>query len=303
MKSNYPYYLGLILVSIIWGANFGISRWAMEVFTAEVFVFLRFGLAIPLLFMLLYKLEGSIMVEKRDILKFAVIGFFGVTILELLVMYSIKYTTLANASLLNVAPWPIFAALFAPLFTKEKLTRKVVVGGAIAFVGVALIITGGDEGVDLSSQYMLGNMLALSISLIGAIYNLACMPLMKKYSALKVTTWFIFFGTAFLFPFTFNGWSDVAWSNLSFPIWIAIFYNVILCTLVAFIVWNFSMNKVGATKANFYRYVVPAAAAIAGAMFFNEPIMFAQILGAIIIMSGLLLIGFEKRKVLENKIK
>ncbi|ADU31107.1 protein of unknown function DUF6 transmembrane [Evansella cellulosilytica DSM 2522] len=296
MKGNSIFYIGLTIISIIWGINFGISRWAMEVFTAEVFTLLRFGLAVPILFLILYKLEGSIKVEKRDLLKLVIIGFFGVTILELLVMYSIKYTTLANASLLNVAPWPIFAALFAPLFTKEVMTKRIVLGGAIALIGVTLIIGGGSDNLDLSGQYMLGNLLALAVSLIGALFNLACMPLMKKYSPLRVSTWYILFGSLFLIPFTLGGWSDIHWSTLTLPVVGAILYNVILCTVVAFLVWNASMNRVGATKANFYRYVVPAAAAVAGALFFNEPIMIGQIIGAIIIMSGLVIIGAEKKQ-------
>lgn len=267
MKHHYIYFIGLILVSIIWGANFGISRWAMDVFTPEVFVFIRFFFAFPILFVLLYKLEGGIKVERNDLIKLAVIGFLGVSILELLVMYSIKFTTLANASLLNVAPWPIFVALFAPLFTKEVMTKRILFGGSMAFVGVALIILGGNQAFDLSSQYMLGNLLALLVSLIGALFNLACIPLMKKYSALRVTTWYIFFGSIFLFPFTIGGWSAIEWSNLTLPVWGAIFYNVILCTITAFLVWNLAMRRVGATKSNFYRYVVPAAAAVTGALF------------------------------------
>lgn len=143
MTSNMFYYLGLIFVSIVWGINFGVSRWAMDVFPAEVFVFLRFGLALPVLFLILKWTEGSVKVEKRDLLKLAIIGLIGVTALEIMVMYSIKYTTLANASLLNVAPWPIFAALFAPLFTRERITVRVAIGGFIALVGVTLIILGG----------------------------------------------------------------------------------------------------------------------------------------------------------------
>ncbi len=295
MKSVYLYFVGLISVSIIWGANFGISRWAMDVISAEIFVFLRFGLAVPLLFLLLYKLEGSVKVEKKDIWKLILIGFIGVTVLEILVMYSIKFTTLANASLLNVAPWPIFVALFAPLFTKEVLTKRIVIGGAIAFVGVSLIILGGGEGFDLSSQYMLGNLFALLVSLIGALFNLACMPLMQKYSAMRVTTWYVLFGSLLLIPFTFGGWSDVQWSSLTFSVYSAIIFNVIICTIVAFVVWNISMKKVGATKSNFFRYVVPAAAAIAGALFFGEAIMFTQIIGAFVIMLGLIWIGLERK--------
>jgi drug/metabolite transporter (DMT)-like permease len=143
---------------------------------------------------------------------------------------------------------------------------------------------------------MLGNVLALFVSLLGALFNLACMPLMKKYSAMRVTTWYILFGSIFLFPFTLRGWSEVQWSGLTLPIYGAVFYNVILCTIVAFVVWNISMKQVGATKANFYRYVVPAAAAITGALFFGESIVFTQIIGAFVIMSGLVWIGLDRKK-------
>jgi drug/metabolite transporter (DMT)-like permease len=296
MSSNLLYYIGLIFVSIVWGVNFGISRWAMEVFPAEVFVFLRFGLALPVLFLILKWTEGNVKVEKRDLLKLAVIGFVGVTLLENMVMYSIKYTTLTNASLLNVAPWPIFAALFAPLFTREKMTVRIAVGGFIAVVGVSLIILGGEEGFDLSSEYMLGNVLALLISLIGALFNLACMPLMKKYSPIRVTTWYVFFGSLFLIPFTLNKWNAIEWTNLSFVTWGAVAYNVLLCTVAAFVIWNFSMNKVGAAKANFYRYFVPVSAAAAGVLFFNESIWFTQVIGGFIIILGLVWIGYEKKQ-------
>jgi drug/metabolite transporter (DMT)-like permease len=294
---NQLYYLGLTFVAIIWGVNFGVSRWAMEVFSAEIFVFLRFGLALPILFGILKWTEGTVKVEKKDILYLALIGLAGVTLLELLVMYSIKYTTLANASLLNVAPWPIFAALFAPLFTREKMTLRLAVGGLVALIGVSLIILGGNDGFNLSSQYMIGNLIALSISLIGALFNLACMPLMKKYSAMRVTTWYILFGSIFLFPFTLGGWTDIQWSNLSLGVWGAITYNVLLCTVAAFVLWNLAMNQVGAAKANFYRYFVPASAAIAGALFFDEQIWAAQIVGGLIIVIGLIWIGSEKRSI------
>ncbi|MDC3415984.1 DMT family transporter [Aquibacillus salsiterrae] len=296
VNSNVFHYLGLIIVAVIWGANFGISRWAMEVFPAEVFVFLRFGLALPILFIVLKLTEGSVKVDKQDIVKLALIGLIGVTLLEILVMYSIKYTTLANASLLNVAPWPIFAALFAPLFTREKMTLRLASGGIVALIGVTLIILGGKDGFNLSSEYMLGNFLALSISLIGALFNLACMPLMDKYSPMKVTSWYVLFGSLFLIPVTISGWSQVAWNDISPITFGAVFYNVVLCTVAAFVLWNLSMKKVGAAKANFYRYFVPVAAAASGVLFFNEQIMLPQIIGGLIIVLGLVWIGTERKQ-------
>jgi drug/metabolite transporter (DMT)-like permease len=295
MDKKWVSYLGLILVAAVWGANFGVSRSAMETFDPILFSFLRFGLAVPFFFILLKITEGSVGLPWKVVLQLALIGLVGVTGLEIAVMYSIKYTTLANASLLNVAPWPIFAALFAPLFVKEKFTRRLAVGGAAAIVGVSCIILGGEEGFNLSSDHMVGNLLAFGISIVGALFNLSCMPLMKRYSSLRVSTWFIMFGSLFMLPFTAGSWGKVDWSGLEAGHYTAIVYNVLICTVAAFVVWNASMFKIGAARANFFRYVVPAAAVVAGLLFFDEGITAWQMAGAVFMAAGLVWISTEKK--------
>jgi drug/metabolite transporter (DMT)-like permease len=287
--------MGLVLVAIIWGLNYGFSRLEMAKFVPILFAFLRFGIAVPFFFLLLRYKEGSIGIPFKVALQLMVIGFFGVTVMETFVMYSIKYTTLANASLLNVAPWPIFAAILAPLFTKESITARIAVGGSIAMMGVCLIILSGGEGFNLSSSHMVGNLLAITASLIGALYNLSCMPLMKKYSALRISTWFILFGAIFMFPLTIGSWGKVEWSLLAASDYLVLGYNVFFATLIAFIVWNACMHHVGAARSNFFRYVVPAAAVAAGYLMFGEKVTFWQIAGALFMAAGLLWIIMERK--------
>lgn len=296
MNNKWHYYIGLILVSIIWGANFGVSRLAMETFDPILFSFLRFGLAVPFFFLILKLSEGSVGLPAKVIVQLALIGLVGVTVLEISVMYSIKFTTLANASLLNVAPWPIFAALFAPLFTSERITRRLVMGGLAAMVGVSLVILGGGEGIDLSGEHMLGNGLALFVSVIGALFNLFCMRLMKTYSALRISAWYILFGGLFMLPFTWGSWSKVEWGLLGAGDYTAIVYNVLICTVIAFVVWNVCMYKIGAARSNFFRYVVPVAAAVMGYIWFDEGIAILQVAGALFMAGGLIWISRESNK-------
>jgi drug/metabolite transporter (DMT)-like permease len=287
--------MGLVFVAAIWGMNFGFSRMEMANFDPVLFSFLRFGLAVPFFFILLRYKEGSIGIPFKVALQLMVIGFFGVTVLEIATMYSIKYTSLANASLLNVAPWPIFTALLAPFFIRESITARVVAGGGIAMVGVCLIILSGGEGFDMASSHMVGNLLAFSASIIGALYNLSCMPLMKRYSALRVSSWFTLFGALFMFPLTLGSWGKVAWSALAATDYMVIAYNVIFATVIAFAVWNACMHHVGAARSNFFRYVVPAAAVVSGYLMFGEAITFWQIAGALFMVAGLVWISMERK--------
>lgn len=296
MSNKWLNYGGLVLVAVIWGANFGVSRLAMESFDPIVFAVLRFGLAVPFLFLILKLTEGSVGIPWRLVPKLALVGLLGITLLEILVMYSIKYTTLANASLLNVAPWPIFAALLSPLFMKETITPRLIVGGGISMVGVCLVILGGGEGFALSAGNMIGNVMAFSISIIGPLFNLSTMSLMKQYSVLRISTWTILFGTLFMLPLTIGGWARTDWSALGATHYLSIAYNVLICTVVAFLVWNACMYKVGATRSNFFRYAVPAAAVAAGYIMFDERIALLQMGGAACMAAGLVWITFERRR-------
>jgi drug/metabolite transporter (DMT)-like permease len=289
-------YLILIAVAVVWGANFGISRLAMNTFDPILFAFLRFGLAVPFFFLLLRWKEGSVGLPRRALVHTMLLGLFGVTLLEILVMYSIQFTTLANASLLNVAPWPIFVALLAPLITKERVTAQLLTGGTIAMAGVVLVVLGGSGGLDLSSSHMLGNLMAFGVSLIGALYNLYSMSLMRTFSALRVSTWTILFGALFMLPLTAGSWGEIEWASLGLMNWGVIGFNVIFCTVLAFVGWNASMFRVGAARSNFFRYAVPAAAVVAGFLMFGEAITALQIAGAGFMALGLVWISREKKR-------
>lgn len=295
MNRQTLYYAGLILVSIIWGANFGISKLAMESIHPIVFTALRFLLAAPLFFVILKLTEGKIGIQWKHVPYFIFVAVLGVTLLEILVNYAIIFTTLANSSLLTTAPWPIFAALFSPLFTKEAITKRLVVGGCFSIIGVSFVILGGGEGFNLSSEHMIGNLIALSVSIIGPIFNLSSMSLMKHYSALRVSTWTILFGVLVMLPFTIKHWTFTNWSAISFVEISAIGYAVFMCTVVGFVVWNTSMFKIGATRSNFFRYVVPLTAVIMGYFMFGEKITAMQIAGTLCMAIGLIWITIEKK--------
>ncbi|MFS0724523.1 DMT family transporter [Paenibacillus sp. 1P07SE] len=296
MDRKWLFYCGLIMVAAVWGANFGLSRLAMDQLDPILFTFLRFGSAVPFFFLILKLREGSIGIPWRVAWQLMAIGLFGITLLEIMVMYSIKYTTLANASLLNVAPWPIFAALLAPLFTREVITGRLLAGGGAAIIGVCFVILGGGDSFALGGGHMLGNALALGVSLLGALFNLACMPLMRRYSALRISSWTIFFGSLFMLPLTRGAWSQVEWAALTPTHYGILLYNVFACTVIGFVVWNACMYRVGATRANFFRYVVPAAAVAAGYLMFEERLTWLQLAGAACMAAGLVWISAERRQ-------
>ena len=87
------------------------------------------------------------------------LGIVGVTGMETLLILAVQWTSMSNLSLLNVAPWPIFSALLAPLFVRDFITRRMIVGGFLAFAGVCCVLISGGSKIDFSESQMWGNWL------------------------------------------------------------------------------------------------------------------------------------------------
>lgn len=80
-----------------------------------------------------------------------------------------KYTTIANVSLIYAAS-PLVAALLAWAWAGEGLTKRVLLGCAAAFTGVAIIVSGSLGGVSLQGD-LLAAWMTLTLAIWMVIYR------------------------------------------------------------------------------------------------------------------------------------
>lgn len=295
-SASIGYYGGLAGCAVLWGMNYGVIRMAFDSLEPLTLLLLRYLLAVPLFFILLKRREGGTGLPVRDWGMAALTGGIAVTALELCTIYSISYTSLANASLLTVTAWPIFTAIFSVWLTKEKITSALAGGGTLALIGVILVIAGGGQGLELKDGYMLGNLLALAGGLTGAIGSVLCVRLASRHSMLRITSWYSLFGLALLVPIAVVFSEDPQWGGMGARAWSAVLYNAIPCTVLAIPYWNYAMLKVGATRASFFRYLTPCAAAAAGLWFFAEELAPVQLAGSAALLAGLTWIVTERKR-------
>ncbi|WP_308635112.1 DMT family transporter [Paenibacillus silvisoli] len=293
-KSAVSAYVLLGTIAFFWGLNYAVVKVGLESLDPLLFLVLRFGISAVIMFGLLRWFEGSVGIRLKDLWKFIVLGLIGTTMLESFVVVSINYTTLANSSILSIAPWPIFAAIFAPLFTKEKIRKSLLGYGLLSMAGVVMVILAGGS-FSLDSDLLLGNLLAFAVSVCGGFYSAACIPLLKTYSSLRMTTWMFAFGTLFMLPFAYPAFGTTDWVGMGWPAIGALAFNVIVITIVCFLLWNKAMPQIGAATASFYRYLTPLAAVLSGVVFFQEPVYSGQLVGAALMFMGLIGISLPTR--------
>ena len=68
-----------------------------------------------------------------------------------------------------------------------------------------------------------------------------------------------------------------------------IVYLVIFPVYVAYILWNFAIARRGAAKATTFSLLVPIMAGLLSAVFFGEPFGPAKLLGAGLVLAGLVI--------------
>ena len=139
----------MLLVVVIWGANFAVVKYALDQIPPLAFTALRFAIASAILVPVVRAREGSLAVPRAGAWRYVWLGLVGNTIYQLLFIIGLSKTTAANTALL-IATTPVLVALIGALTGVERVARRVAVGIALAFAGITIVIAA--RGVTLSRQ-------------------------------------------------------------------------------------------------------------------------------------------------------
>ena len=279
----------ILSVVIIWGINYTIAKYGLLEFTAIEFTAVRMMAAAPLLLLLTFFIEKSLYMERKDIPRLIIVSTVGIVLYQTLFMETVQYTSATNASLL-ISISPIFTTLFAIFLKQEKFSSRKLVGSMIAFVGATLVLVAGHS---LASSFY-GNGIGLITSICWGLYPVLAGPLIKKYSALRVTAWSTLVGAipllllsgphVFVMPFHITHGMT----------WFALLYSIFFVTVFGLVMWYVGVQKIGASHTMVYMYITPLVAVLFAAVWANEYVSFQQIIGGIIIFFGLWFVKSEK---------
>lgn len=278
--------LGMLLVVLIWGGNLTINRWAFQSIAPLPFAALRFGLAAVLLVAIL-KISGGTLSVDRDLRwRMIWVGLVGNTCYQLLFQFGLSLTTAANTALL-VSTSPLWLALIGLVRGTERLSRVVWAGIGLSLIGIALVLAG--RGVAISSETLVGDGLVLGSAFCWSIYAIGARRLLARYSALKVTTMTMLSGTPALVLAGIPGLLSLSWAGVPTLGWVALLYSSVLSLVVAYVIWNGSVGRVGAIRTSIYGNLVPVVGVLIAWLFGGERITVPQIVGAAAILAGLAL--------------
>ncbi|MDQ3795797.1 MAG: DMT family transporter [Actinomycetota bacterium] len=287
--------LAFSLLVVFWGSAFAVVKVGLGYSPPVLFAGLRIligGLAMVVAALL----WGGSPNVGRDWPVFLLLALYNAVLFIGLQTYAILHLPSGSAAVL-VYLQPILVGVLAWLILGELLSTAKIVGLLLGFSGIVAVsiesISGGTNAVS-PAGVIFGAGSALFWAL-GTVY-------FKKYEERISTLWavamtFLVGGVVLTaLGLVVEGWREVSWTGEFVA---SLLYSGLVGISLAWVIW-FALVRAGeASRVAAYIFAVPLTAVLIGAVFLDEPLGYALLVGAALVVSGIYLVNREPRQAKE----
>jgi O-acetylserine/cysteine efflux transporter len=275
-----------LFITAVWGFNFVVIKIGVAEAPPLLLTGLRFMFAsLPAVFFI-----PKPKAAWRYVVAF---GFLLGVIKFGLLFVSIKIGLSASLASLVMQLQVFFTIVFAAALLGERSKCIQIWGGIIAFSGIGIIAVSrwsGPEFVPL--------LLAVLAALTWGVANIIA----KKSGETNVLSFIVWASLIpplplFLLSWAFEDHALIS-ATILHPSWLTIGTIVFLAwpaTVFAFGSWNFLLGRYPANMVTPFALLVPVFGIASGIIFLNEPFSIVEIIGSILVLSGLMLNVFGPR--------
>lgn len=288
-------HFALMAVAIIYGLNYILAKDVMpEFIEPRAFILARVVGATALFWLLSLFFEQEVPLRK-DFIRIAMSGFFGVAANQMLFFEGLNLTTPINASVMMTMN-PIMVLLLSAIFLKEPIKLARIIGIILGLFGAIYLISKGSFSMNVfDSDNSTGNLLVLGNAAAYAAYLVIVKPLMQRYKPLTVIKYVFTFGLFYVIPIGWNQFEAVQWVDLPSYIIFEIAFVVVFTTFFAYLLNIFALKTVSSTTVSFYIYLQPIITSIVALSLGKDQLGHIIFISAGLIFSGVYLVSFYKR--------
>ena len=270
----------LCLVAFLWGFNFIVIRWGLDAFPPLLFSALRFAVClVPIAFGV-----------ARPQIPWSQLLLLGTTLglLVFALLYlGIHFGLGAGLASVVMQAQVFFTLLLASVVLGEELRARTIAASLVAFLGLALIATGGD-----ASFTVLGFALTLAGAFAWGVSNVL-MKRLPPVNALNLMVWISIVPPLplLLASYVFEGPETIsaALEGIALPGALTILYTSAISTIFAYGVWGNLMQKYSASRVAPFALLVPVAGLACARFFLGAELNTAEWLGAAGILLALVI--------------
>ena len=288
----------LLLMVLIWGANYSIVKSAFAEIDPQAFNAVRMTLATTIFaaVMVSFRARGAASAgggvfytpapfTRRDWWTLAWLGAIGHFGYQVLFIGGLARTSVANSSLI-IAASPVLIAMGSAVLTKERIGGAHWAGATLSMAGIYLVV---GRGAAVGSGSLTGDLMMFAAVVCWAAYTIGAQPLMARHSPVGVTGLSLVFGTLLYLPVTWTRIAAVDWTALSATTIGALLYAAVFAMCVAYTIWYTAVRDIGSARTSVYSNLIPIVAVMIATVFLGERLGGRQGAGTALVLAGVAL--------------
>jgi drug/metabolite transporter (DMT)-like permease len=281
-------HVALLAVSLTFGANYVVAKFAFSEITPLVMVVIRtWGTAAILGAVLLFRRKPDApKIQRREFGELFIYSVLGISFNMWCFLKGLERSSATNAAIMLVSI-PVITLAFAIILKRERATLRGVVGIAMGLAG-ALILILPRGGLALSGEAFTGNVFLFTGAASYSLYLVVTKSILSRHDPLVVVTWIFFLAGLTILPFGFNDLRALFGTGLSPAGWASLAYIVIGATAIPYLLNTWALARVQSSVVAVYILVQPIVAATLGRIFFDERLAPNMALAAAMIVSGVI---------------
>lgn len=290
----------IILLGFIWGSNLVVARFGLAQFNPFAFVGLRLAIAcLAHLGVYLFDRRRHWPTDRLLWRRAALMGVMGTAVPMTTLLLSLQYQSSGVTSIF-ITTAPAITVLMAHfLLSDERLTRRKVVGIALALGGALLLVLQGESGLpDASEASPIGFALVMAGMIAGSAMAIYARKYLRQFDGFDVATTRMVVATLFMAPIVLI-FTGLDFSQVTAQGYLSLIYTALVGAFFGLILEFYIIKRFGATAAAMTAYVIPVVATVGGLLFLNEKITLVMLGGMVLIVLGIAIIN-QRRRVLRR---
>ena len=289
-------YIFLILTTLFWSGNFIVGK-AASLFEIPPFTLNFYRWTFAWLILAPFTLK-EIVAKKNYILEniklIIILGITSITIFNSIVYYSLNFTQVISGVLM-ISTIPVMIIIFCWLFKIEKTNIYQILGVIFSLSGVVVIITKANFNILVNLNFNKGDLWMVVAMFSWAMYSALLRKKKLEISQLSLLQTIISAGLIFLLPAYLIELALGYKASIHLPFVLTLTYVVLFPGLASFIFWIKGIAMIGSNRAGIFLHLMPIFSTIMAILIFKEKFMFFHLVGATLIIAGIVLSSKGKR--------
>ncbi len=240
-----------------------------------------------------FKKESSVTLNARQWFFLILLGIFGYYLSSLFDFVGLQYVS-AGLERLILFLYPTFSVLINTFLYKTKLNKMQISALVLTYLGIGIAYL-GEMKIDTSNpHFYFGSFMIFLCAVTYSFYLVGTGRMIPKVGVTRYTAYAMLSATAGIFTHFLLTKNIQQIPFTPTLIWYSIALAMIATVLPSFMMSN-GMKKIGSNNVSIITSIGPVSTIIQAHFFLGENIIVPQIIGTILVIIGVLLIGWQSK--------